>query len=145
LQNISRKKETNKLNELYEHASRDGVKIYNYPFRTIKAVSIVDDNGGYAVGIDTSQCENESQEAEILAHELGHCETGSFYNPYSPFDLREKHERKADDWAINELVPKEKIETQILRGVTSIFELAEALSVSESFMKKIYRYYYCED
>jgi len=34
-----------------------------------------------------------------LAHELGHCECGAFYNRYSPFDLVGKHERRADCWA----------------------------------------------
>ena len=31
-----------------------------------------------------------------LAHELGHCEYGGFYNRYSQFDIRAKAERRAD-------------------------------------------------
>lgn len=38
-------------------------------------------------------------EKEALAHELGHCEYGGFYNEYSSFDIRAKAERRADKWS----------------------------------------------
>ena len=41
----------------------------------------------------------------LFAHELGHCETGSFYNRYAKLDVRQQHENRADKWAIRRLVP----------------------------------------
>ena len=35
-----------------------------------------------------------------LAHELGHCCTGSFYNQWATADCRRRHENVADKWAI---------------------------------------------
>lgn len=37
-------------------------------------------------------------EKEALAHELGHCEYGGFYNRHSKYDIRAKAERRADKW-----------------------------------------------
>lgn len=43
---------------------------------------------------------NVQQEREALAHELGHCEYGGFYNRYSKYDIRAKAERRADKWLL---------------------------------------------
>ena len=66
---------------------------------TLKAFS-VDMGGYYAIAINHDSLLPQEDVVAIF-HEIGHCETGSFYNPYSPFEVRKKHENRADEWAAN--------------------------------------------
>lgn len=85
--------------------------------------------------------ESVSEEKVKLAHELGHCETGAFYNRYSPFDLREKHERTANRWAVKKLVPKSELVTLLKKGYER-WELAEHFEVTEDFINLAIRMYF---
>ena len=70
-----------------------------------------------------------------LAHELGHCVTGSFYNTYSAADIRKKHEIRADRRAAAWLVPVEELKSAIRSGITEIWSLAEYFDVTEDFLR----------
>ena len=67
---------------------------------------------------------NVQQEREALAHELGHCEYGGFYNRYSKYDIRAKAERRADKWAFARLVPYGRLMQAVRHGVTEVWDLA---------------------
>lgn len=73
---------------------------------------------------------------ERLAHEMGHCMTDSFYLGYSPFELRAKHEHRANAWAVNEIVPFPDLCEAVRNGYRELWELAEYFGVSSSFMEK---------
>ena len=87
------------------------------------------------------RCETEDELAAILAHEIGHCETGAFYNPYSNLDIREKHERTANRWAVKKLVPKSELVTLLKKGYER-WELAEHFEVTEDFINLAIRMYF---
>lgn len=76
-----------------------------------------------------------------LAHELGHCMTGSFYNIYSPLDVRKKHEYRANKWAVQSLITEEALDEAVAAGNTELWQLAEHFGVTEDFMKKAVCYY----
>ncbi len=80
-------------------------------------------------------------ERVCLAHELGHCNTGSFYNLYSSLDIRQKHENRADKWAINFLIPEKELEKALKHGIRDINSLAEYFSVTEEFVRKALQLY----
>lgn len=84
---------------------------------------------------------NVQQEREALAHELGHCEYGGFYNRYSRYDIRAKAERRADKWAFARLVPYGRLMQAVRHGVTEVWELAELFDVSCEFMQRAIAYY----
>ena len=84
---------------------------------------------------------NVQQEREALAHELGHCEYGGFYNRYSKYDIRAKVERRADKWAFARLVPYGQLMQAVRHGVTEVWELAELFDVSCEFMRRAVDYY----
>lgn len=71
-----------------------------------------------------------------VAHEIGHCETLSFYNTYSPLEIRGKQERKADRWAVARLVPVRELTEALMNGIKEIWDLAEHFNVTEEFMIK---------
>lgn len=86
--------------------------------------------------MDPFRIETTAQERVHLAHELGHCETGSFYNVYSTLDIREKQEEKADRWAVSRLVPAEEFVKALNTGMVEVWELAEYFEVTEDFIRK---------
>ena len=84
---------------------------------------------------------NVQQEREALAHELGHCEYGGFYNRHSKYDIRAKAERRADKWAFAKLVPYGQLVQAVRHGVTEVWDLAELFDVSCEFMQRAIAYY----
>ena len=76
-----------------------------------------------------------------LAHELGHCETGAFYTPYSPLNVRGRHECRADRWAASKLVPPLELKKALSLGIVELWELAEYFDVTEEFMEKTMQIY----
>ena len=77
----------------------------------------------------------------LLAHELGHCVTGSFYNRYSEFDVIAKHERRADKWAIKKLIPEDELNDAFEHGIVEPWDLAEYFNVTEDFIIKAVEFY----
>ena len=78
---------------------------------------------------------------EILAHELGHCFTNSFYPSDCTFEGRLKYERIADEWAIRCLMPPEKIEKAQAMGIKSVKTLSQYFRVSRDFVRKAFKFY----
>ena len=127
------------LNALYEHADNSDVIIECYDFTYSPSVSILDEDVCY-IGINPFMLQSDAEEKVKLAHELGHCETGAFYNRYALCDIREKHERRADKWAIKKLIPEDELK-QAFKSCRNRFELAEYFGVTEDFMQKALDYY----
>ena len=130
-----------KLFDLYHFAEQQNIEVLTYPMQHNGSMSIMDEDGSCFVGMDFSMLDGGPQEQVHLAHELGHCATGSFYNRYSPFDLRHKHERKADAWAIRQLVPETELTEAVAAGITELWELADLFDVTAEFMHKAVCYY----
>ncbi len=130
-----------KLSQLYQLAEQSGVQVCYFPLPLNRSVSVMEPGGNCTVGMDTALPEDTPAQRVCLAHELGHCLTGSFYNIYAPLDLREKHEHRANAWAVRHLVPQEQLQNALSRGYTQIWELAEQFNVTEDFMRKALRLY----
>ena len=120
---------------LYDEAARNNIPIVHCNLKLNGSAS-VQIGEQYVIGVDPSVCKNKNDFRAHIAHELGHCMTGSFYSLYSPLDVREKHEVKADKWAIQKLIPKDDYDNAIKSGITEIWELADHFSVTEDFMRK---------
>lgn len=129
------------LLDLYQLADDHGHDVYWYTDENISAVSVMDEtDGSCAIAINPFKLENSADEKYKLAHELGHCECGAFYNRYSQFDLVTKHERRADRWAIKKLLPKEELRAAI-RDCRNKSEIAEMFEVPEELVDKAVCYY----
>ncbi len=124
--------------KLYALAENRGITVDRYSLERNKSIS-VNLNDHLFVALDLAL--SGIDEKICLAHELGHCESGSFYNIYSPFDVREKHERRANIWAIKKLIPRYRYEKALRQGYDNIYDLAEYFSVSCDFMQKAVEYY----
>jgi len=125
------------IERLYKIADKDNISIEYFPMKKEKALSFEE---GY-IAINSLLNLTSVDEKVTLAHELGHCETGSFYNVYSDFDIKQKHENKADAWAIKTLIPFYKLKKAWSQGYVEYWQLAEYFDVPGEFIEKVIEYY----
>ena len=129
------------IQNLYNYALQREIEVLTYPLPRNGSMSLMDESGRCYVGMDEAVLDGSVRERVHLAHELGHCATGSFYNIYAAADLRQKHENRADKWAIRRLVPVTALDDAVADGCTEIWALAERFGVTERFMRKAVCYY----
>ena len=121
---------------LYALAQKQNIPVYRFPLPQTGSMSLMDEEGRCCIGMDEGVRDGGVQERVHLSHELGHCLTGSFYNIYAAADLRQRHENRADKWAIRRLIPVSALDDAIAAGHTELWDLAEFFGVTESFLKK---------
>lgn len=126
---------------LYTLAQQQNIEVLSFSMPNCGSMSIMDDDGVCAIGMDPSLTCNGNLERVHLSHELGHCVTGSFYNIYAAVDHRQRHENRADKWAIRRLIPVSALDNAVAEGCTELYELADRFGVTESFMRKAVCYY----
>lgn len=129
------------VGDLYSMAEDEQIGIYAFDLGEITAMSIEHEDWSCDIALDLSDIDTYAEEKAYLAHEMGHCMTGSFYNRYSPFDVRQRHENKADRWAIKSVCPYAEMLEAMRDGYTTPWELADRFSVTEAFIEKAYAYY----
>lgn len=127
--------------ELYGVASRRNIPVVTYPLPQTGSLAVMYPSGDCVIGMDPGLNDGGVRERIHLAHELGHCATGSFYNIYAKADTRQRHENKADKWAIEALISVDDLDDAIAAGYTEIWELADFFGVPEDFMRKAVCYY----
>lgn len=125
------------LNDVYQDCEEKNIEVDYFPMT--KAVALSFPEGLIAVDID--KIETSIKEKETIAHEESHIETGSFYNFYSPLDIKEKHERRAEVHTIKKLVPLDELKEAVEYGFTEMWDLADYFEVSCDFMTKAIEYY----
>ncbi|MGI6013847.1 MAG: ImmA/IrrE family metallo-endopeptidase [Oscillospiraceae bacterium] len=145
LQNLpKRTRKINNVFELYEYAEFRGYDIYRYNLDLdgLDSISVTRlSDGKCFIALDPFKFQSSADELVKGLHEIGHCDTGSFYNEYSPCDIRQKHENQADKRAIELRFSKEDLEEAVKKGHTEIWELAEHFGVTEEFMRKAICWY----
>lgn len=124
--------------DLYALALEKGHRIEAFDLPNSKSLSIYQDRQ-YYIGLDHTLSSQE--EKTSLAHELGHCEYGGLYFRHSPLDIIEKHEYRANVWAILRIVPYRRLKEAIFSGCTEPWELAEQFGVTEEFLRSAIEYY----
>lgn len=129
------------IRALYDYAKQQNIEVLQFPMKENGSMSIMSDDGSCYIGLDESIQDGNAQERVHLGHELGHCATGSFYSIYTAVDSRQRHENKADKWAVKNLIPVCALDAAVANGCTEIWELAEQFGVTEQFMKKAVCYY----
>ena len=126
---------TAKLDALYELALLNGIPVDESCPASIVSMSVRLGNGMKIISLSDKQSK-DSTILERFAHEMGHCMTDSFYTGYSPFEMRAKHEKRANEWAVFRLMPFEELCLAIKRGYREIWEIAEYFDVSCAFVEK---------
>ena len=128
------------IRNLYALAQQQNIEVLSFPLPQTHSMSVMEGEQCF-IGMDASVRDGNVQERVHLSHELGHCVTGSFYSIHTAVDCRQRHENKADKWAIEQLIPVEQLDDAIAEGCTEIWDLAERFGVTEEFMRKAVCWY----
>lgn len=130
-----------KVLDLYKLAEQKNIEVIETSLLHTGSLSVMSESGACYIGIDQSIMDGDTLERVHLAHELGHCETGSFYSIHTAVDSRQRHENRADKWAIKQLIPEEDLDEAVAEGCTEIWDLSERFGVTEQFMRKAVCYH----
>jgi hypothetical protein len=130
------------VEDMYSMAEDSQIGIYAFDLGDeMPALSVQHPDWSCDIALDMDHVDDTATEAALLSHELGHCMTGSFYDETSPFDIRQRHENRADRWAIKTMLPYEDILSAMRSGCTECWQLASHFDVTEEFIRKAYDYY----
>lgn len=129
------------IQALYNLAEQQHIEVICYPLPETGSMSILLNEGNCYIGMDATIQDGSIQERTHMSHELGHCMTGSFYNIHTAVDCRQRHENRADKWAILNLISLQELDDAVAAGYCEIWDLAEHFGVTEDFMKKAICYY----
>lgn len=135
-----------KLDELYQWLSDEGVYLFDrqlsFSNEDTKALTIkLKETGAYGVFLDKGRMQSRAEETSTVAHEAGHYATGTTHSLCSPFDLIEKHEYRADKWAVEHLVSADNLNNAVSNGHTEIWDLADYFGITENMMRKVICWY----
>ncbi len=128
------------LEELFEQIYLHDIRLFTCPVPGSKAAT-VELEGVYGIFLDPDQIQNSSEELCVVAHELGHCMTGSTHRLSSSLDFIERHEYRADKYAAHRILPPKQVEQAIRTGYTEIWQLAEYFNVTEPFLRRALEIY----
>ncbi len=129
------------IRALYDFAEQQNIEVLTLPLPRTGSMSLMDEGGRCYVGMDGSLLDGGVEERVHLGHELGHCATGSFYSIHTALDCRQRHENRADKWAVTHLIPVEELDDAVAQGCTELWELAERFGVTEEFMRRAVCWY----
>ena len=108
------------MNRLFRIAQETGITVEYCNIPKNESISVQDDAGDFVL-MDYSLISSGAKERTHLAHELGHCMTGSFYNRHSGLDVRQKHENRADKWAIEAMIGEDALKKAVADGYTELW------------------------
>ena len=121
------------LDQLYETAANLGIEIDNVQMRELRAMSFPE---GW-IAIDRRKYRSEAEYKCELAHEIGHCKTGAFYNLKTTTRKKELCERHANRFAAELLVPLSELRKAMHRGVLFNRILASMFDVTLEFINMV--------
>lgn len=125
------------LAKVIRNLDKDGILVIDTPLKANKALSL---ERGKIIAFDNRYFDSSAELCTALIHEGGHFESGAFYSPYSPYQIKEQAEYRADRSAILRYIPYEEM-AALLRADYQLWELAEYFGVTEEYMLKAYLYY----
>lgn len=114
-----------------------GVAVVDCRLRANKCLSLAD---GALVAVDRSKFKTQQEEATALMHEEGHFESGAFYVPFSPYQVKAQAEYRADKAAALKHIPPSELEAALHRGLC-VWEIAELFNVTPAFVLRAYTIY----
>lgn len=102
-----------KLENLYDIAEKENIKIYNWHIEDANGIYINIDKIN-AIALNYDELGTYIEEKQTLAEELGHYYMDATYSPYcKDLQLISKQEYRAKKWSYYTLIPLEKLKSAI--------------------------------
>lgn len=129
-----------RLSYLYNKIIENNISLFDYRIPNTCGATIEIDNF-YGIFIDYEKIKSLYDEFNCVAHEYGHCISGSTHKLFSKLDLVEKHEYKANKQAILELLPETMIMEAVNKGCQEAWQIAEYLNMPQDFVENAIKLY----
>lgn len=131
------------LNEVYLKIKNAGIELFDFKIKNYDAATI---KYGETYGIFADFCEFSDLKSEFIAmaHEYGHCISGTTHKIYSPYELIEQHENRANRAAVHEFLPYEMLLEALNNGNGELWQIAEYLDMPERFVEQAIELYKTE-
>lgn len=126
--------------DLYEYADNENIAVERADLPKNKALSLRIGQKEY-INIDKTVADDSAEERTLLAHELGHCATGAFYDIGAAQIVRARCEHRAVKWALLRCVPKQEL-VKLLSSRYKDYEIADYFGVTEKMIHIAYTYYF---
>lgn len=97
---------------------------------------VMETNDTYYINIDASRIETSAERKVCLAHELGHCISGTTYTINHSSLYRGSAEYRADYRGAQLVIPIEDLKKCVGNGIIEKYELAEYFNVTEEFVER---------
>lgn len=124
--------------QMLDYAEEKHIEISDFDLPKCKACSLFISNA-YYIGLDKQL--SHIQRKDALMHELGHCETDSFYTELTGINTVSRMEARANRWAYSHFARPEDIVAAINAGCRMLYEFAEHFDITERFMQGVFDYY----
>lgn len=128
------------LENLYELAERENIKIYNYSSSKINGCYL-SYKGSKFIGLNYKKLNTITKEKSVLAEELGHYYFDATYKLDSGFQLISKQEYKALKWRSLICVPLNSLLKCFDDGIYNLWDIAKELNVEVNMVEFAYNYY----
>lgn len=126
--------------DFYDYCTSNDVDVI--PFDRLPAMAAtVRYQGFYSVGVNFSKVQSIRTLRTALMHESGHLRTGALHKVYSPYQIVQQSEYRADADSFQRYLPPEEILHAMENGFCSPCELAEYFDLDESYIKKALHYW----
>lgn len=125
--------------DMYKIAENENIDILDYNWNKVKARIFELDNN-YYIALNSHIINDEIEEKEILAEELGHYYCNALYYIDSDKVTKRKCELRAMKWAYSILVPFQKLKEKITQGFT-LYDLADYFEVDINYMNDCINFY----
>lgn len=127
--------------QMLAYAEEKHIEISDFDLPKCKACSVFISNA-YYIGLDKQL--SHIQRKDALMHELGHCETDSFYDRLAGANTVSRMEARANRWAYSHFIDREALLAAVRAGCRMLWEFAEHFDITESFMQGVFDYYKSE-
>lgn len=125
------------LEQTERELDEEDILVLPVPMRANSCLAL---QNGRIVGVDPAHFGTEAELRTALIHEQAHFSSGTFYLPYSPYQLKCQAEYRTDKAAILKNLPYAELAACLRRGDT-LPEIAEHFCVTERFVQKAYELY----
>lgn len=124
------------MDDLLHFAEMNNYQVFYNEIDGIKSISL-EYNNKLFINIDESKFETDREKRVCLAHEIGHCVSGTLYTINHSNLYRGSAEYRADYRAAKLLVPIDELKNCVAKGLTEKYELADYFNITEEFVERV--------
>ena len=135
------------LEALEDFAFAEGVDVLSKASPSSRKGCCMQQDGQSVIFLNELRINGDPDKTCVLAEELGHIQTGAllaweaYLRPDYARWVKRKNKLYAQRWAIQSILPHERIQEALDGGHVGDYELAEELQVPEDFLRAAFAYY----